>query len=130
MSRLQTRFSELSTRGEAALIADLLVGDPDLTRTREYARALISAEIDVLELGIPFSDPLLENGPTFQAASARALASGTTPLAVFEWVKELRRETSTTPIVLRTYYNPVFVMGEEAFLVRDDPGMALAAKEA
>ncbi len=116
MSRIQTCFKELSVRGEGALVGHLVVGAPDLARSREYIRALIAAGMDAVELSIPFSDPITD-GPVLQDANQRALNAGTTPLAIFELVKELRRETSI-PIVLATYYNPVLAMGEEAFLKR------------
>lgn len=116
MSRLQARFRELGTRGEGALVAHLVAGDPDLARSREYARVLLSAGIDVLELSIPFSDPWAD-GSALPAAHLRALQAGVTPPAIFELVRELRRETSC-PIVLMTYYNPVLAVGEEAFVKR------------
>lgn len=114
MSRIQARYKELNARGEGALIGYLMAGDPDLAKSREYARALIAGGIDLLELGIPFSDPIAD-GPTLQAASVRALKAGITPPAIFDLVKDLRRETSI-PIVLMTYYNPVLSLGEERFL--------------
>jgi len=116
MSRIQTRFKELNTRGEGVLIGHLVAGDPDLARSREYARALIAGGMDALALSIPFSDPVA-NGPVLQTANARALQTGITPPAIFDLARELRQETSI-PLVLATYYNPVLAMGEEAFLKR------------
>jgi tryptophan synthase alpha chain len=116
MSRIQSRCKELSSRGEGLLIGYLMVGDPDLARSREYARALISGGMDLLALGVPFSDPMAEE-PALRAAGRRALAAGTTPPRVFDWVRELRQETSV-PLVLMTYYNPMCALGEEAFLKR------------
>lgn len=116
MSRIQNCFKELSARGEGALIGHLVVGTPDLARSREHVQAVITGGIDAVELSIPFSDPIAE-GPLLQEANQRALHAGTTPLAVFELVKGLRREASI-PLLLTTYYNPVLAMGEEAFLKR------------
>ncbi|OGF53060.1 MAG: tryptophan synthase subunit alpha [Candidatus Fraserbacteria bacterium RBG_16_55_9] len=116
MSRIQELCKELNARGEGVLIGHLMAGDPDLVKGSEYARALIAGGLDVLELGIPFSDPMAD-GPTLQAAGTRALKAGTTPTAIFELVKGLRRE-APIPIVLMTYYNPVLSIGEETFLKR------------
>ena len=116
MSRLQARFRELGAHGEGALIGHLVAGDPDLAQGREYARALLAAGIDALELSIPFSDPVADDS-ALQAAHLRALQAGIRPPAIFELVRELRRETSS-PILLMTYYNPVLAIGEEAFVKR------------
>ncbi len=116
MSRTAGQLKELLARGEGTLIGSIIAGDPDLTRSREYARALLAGGIALLQLGIPFSDPLAERS-TVRAASGRALSSGTTLSAIFDLVKELRRETQS-PIALVTHYNPVLASGEEAFLKR------------
>lgn len=91
-----------------------MAGDPDLSRTLDYALALEEGGADVIELGIPFSDPVAD-GPTIQAAGVRALKASTTPQRVFELCSQLRQR-SNIPIVLMTYYNPIFVMGEEMFI--------------
>jgi tryptophan synthase alpha chain len=116
MGRLQATFKRLRARGEGALIGYLMAGDPDPERSYAYARALIAGGVDVLELGLPFSDPIAD-GPVIQAASVRALRAGTTPAVVLELVRRLRRE-SPIPIVLMTYYNPILAMGEAQFCKR------------
>jgi len=114
MSRITKRLMDLSARDEGALINYLMVGDPDLHKTLDYVLALEAGGADVIELGVPFSDPVAD-GPTIQVASVRALKAGTTPQRVFELVSQLRRRSSI-PIALMTYYNPIFVMGEEKFI--------------
>ncbi len=105
---------DLSARDEGALIGYLMAGDPDLHKTLDQRRALEAGGADVIELGVPFSDPVAD-GPTIQAAGVRALKAGTTPQRVFELVSQLRRRSSI-PIALMTYYNQIFVMGEEKFI--------------
>ncbi len=116
-ARLAERFRALKARGEGALIAYLMAGDPDLERSFAYARATIEGGADILELGIPFSDPVAD-GPTIQAAGQRALRAGTTPQRVLELVRALRERTDVPdiPIVLMGYYNPVFRLGEGRFV--------------
>jgi tryptophan synthase alpha chain len=113
MSRLQPTFAALRARGERALVAYVTAGDPDLQRSREVVLAACRAGADVIELGMPFSDPTAD-GPAIQAAMTRALASGTTLERVLELLADVRREVAT-PIVLFGYYNPIFVRGCEAF---------------
>jgi tryptophan synthase alpha chain len=112
MSRIAPAFARLHARGEAALVAYLTAGDPDLDATRELARAAVAEGADVLELGVPFSDPMAD-GPVLQRAAARALAAGTTLPRVLELVADLRRDAGV-PIVLFGYYNPFFRYGHEA----------------
>ena len=90
-----------------------MAGDPKPELTPKIADALIKGGVDILELGLPFSDPIAD-GPTIQAASVRALAAGTTPAKVLEIAKEIR-QSHDVPIVIMTYYNPVFRMGLEKF---------------
>ena len=113
MSRLQHTFAELKKRGEAALIPFITAGDPSPQRTLELIRTLAAAGADVIELGVPFSDPMAD-GPTIQAASERALAAGTTLTTVLDIVAQARRELQI-PLVLMGYYNPVFRYGVEKF---------------
>lgn len=113
MSRLESRFSDLPARGEKALIAYVMAGDPAPARTVEIVRALDEAGADAVELGVPFSDPLAD-GPLIQAAGHRALAHGMTVPRVFEIVRQVRAE-SQIPIVLMTYYNPALRYGIERF---------------
>ncbi len=113
---LAQRFEALQQRAEAALIAYLMAGDPDLARTLEYARALEASGVDVLELSVPFSEPIAD-GPVIQAAAQRALRNGTHLQNVLQLVRELRR-SSQLPIILLSYYNPILRMGEESFARR------------
>lgn len=116
MSRLETTFAELKQRGDAAFVPFITAGDPNLERTADVIRTLASSGADIIELGIPFSDPMAD-GPTIQAASERALASGTTLAKVLQLVATVRAEVKI-PLVLMGYYNPVFHYGIEQF-VRD-----------
>lgn len=113
MSRLDTTFERLRARGERALVAYLMAGDPSLAETE---RLVVEAErrgADVIELGVPFSDPL-GDGPVVQRAGARALAAGTSLARVLETVATLRARVRL-PLVLMTYYNPVLAFGLKAF---------------
>ena len=113
MSAISPVFEKLQTRGEGALVGYVMAGDPTPEHTPSIADALIKGGVDILELGLPFSDPIAD-GPTIQAASVRALASGTTPRRVLEMVREIKRKHDT-PTVVMTYYNPIFKMGLEEF---------------
>lgn len=115
MSRIEAMFEGTKREGRAALIAYLCAGDPDLPRSRVAAKALIDAGADLLELGLPFSDPIAD-GPVIQAASFRALQAGTTVSGVLELVAQLRSDGVTIPIALMTYVNPVLSFGMERFL--------------
>jgi len=113
MSRLDTTFARLRARGARALVAYVTAGDPSLADTR---RLVIEAErrgADVIELGVPFSDPIAE-GPVIQRAMNRALTAGATMARVLETVATMRAEVSV-PLVLLTYYNPVLAFGLKAF---------------
>lgn len=114
--RLNKRFEEVRSRGEAALIGYMMAGDPDPSRTLEYIRAFEAGGVDVLELGVPFTDPIAD-GLTIQAAHARALRHRVTVHTALQIVRELRK-SSEIPILLMTYYNPVFRLGEESFARR------------
>ena len=109
MSRITDAFSH-----GKAFIPFLTCGDPDLETTEAAVRAMAAAGADLIELGIPFSDPTAE-GPVIQAANQRALASGTTTDKIFEMVRRLRRDV-TTPMVFMTYANVVFSYGTERFI--------------
>ena len=113
MNRIFRKFSTLKERGEGALIAYLTAGDPTLQHTPKIVQAIIRGGADIIELGIPFSDPIAD-GPIIQSAMTRALKSGTTPIAVLKMVKQIREE-SDIPIVILTYYNPIFRMGLKRF---------------
>jgi tryptophan synthase alpha chain len=113
MSEIEKVFQKLKTQGNGALIGYVTGGDPEPKCTPLIAEALINGGVDILELGIPFSDPIAD-GPTIQAASVRALKAGTTPKVVLEIAKEIRKKHGV-PVVILTYYNPVFRMGLEKF---------------
>ena len=110
---IQQRFSQLQTQGRCALMPFLMAGDADLGQTRATLLALQANGADLIELGIPYSDPLAD-GPVIQAAASRALASATTPGKVLEMLASLRGEL-TIPVILFTYSNPLLNRGMEAF---------------
>ena len=112
-SRIAERFAALRRSGEMGLVAYLTAGDPTLAATEQFVLALANAGADVIELGVPFSDPVAD-GPVIQRASERALRSGTTLAGVLALVKSLRAKTDV-PLVLFSYFNPVLQMGLEKF---------------
>lgn len=116
MSRLASTFARTRAQNRAAFVAYVCAGDPDFETSLAGCRALLASGVDVLELGVPFSDPLAD-GLTNQLAAQRALESGMTGARVFELVRRLR-EASDAPIIFYTYYNLVFANGVEAY-VRD-----------
>ena len=111
--RIQERFDALRNAGELGVVAYITAGDPALDATLRFVLALAEAGADVIELGVPFSDPLAD-GPTIQRASERALRSGTTLAKVLELVRRIR-QASQVPLVLFSYYNPILQMGLEKF---------------
>lgn len=113
MSRIATTFETLKREGRAALVGFVTAGDPDLDTSEKIVRAMCDAGLDLLELGIPFSDPVAD-GPVIQRGSQRALAAGTTIEKVLEMTARLRQHTQV-PIVLFGYYNPIHAMGAEVF---------------
>jgi tryptophan synthase alpha chain len=112
-TRISERFAELRASGALGVVAYITAGDPSLDATLEFALALAEAGADVLELGVPFSDPLAD-GPTIQRASERALKSGTSMVGVLDLVRRIR-QSSQIPLVLFSYYNPILQMGLEKF---------------
>jgi len=114
MNRIEKKFEELKDRGEGALISFITAGDPRPEMTKDFIKALIDGGTDIIELGVPFSDPIAD-GPTIQAASERALKAGTNPDKVFEIVKDVRNDYDV-PIVFLTYYNLLFKPGLENFV--------------
>ena len=112
-SRISRRFAELRSSGEMGLVAYITAGDPSLEATEQFVLALAGAGADVIELGVPFSDPVAD-GPVIQRASERALRAGTTLAGVLSLVKSLRAKTEV-PLVLFSYFNPVLQMGLEKF---------------
>lgn len=113
MSRIEAAFDRLRVKGEAALIPYLMTGYPSMAATRELLYALVRAGADLVELGIPFSDPLAD-GATLQRAGYRALRAGASPRGALDLVASVRAEVDV-PIVLMSYYNPVLRMGDERF---------------
>ena len=113
MTRLEETFASLRRRGERALMPYFTAGDPSLDATRRLVVEAAKRGADVIELGIPFSDPVAD-GPVVQRAAQRALAAGVTLPRVLEMVREVRAETAV-PIVFLTYYNPILAFGLEAF---------------
>lgn len=120
MNRMDQRFSDLKRKGEKALVGFVLCGDPTPDRSLELLAAMCDAGVDVLELGVPFSDPAAD-GPVIQRGGARALKGGANLARAIEMTSALRKRT-VAPIILFSYYNPIFAYGAEA-LYRD----ALAA---
>jgi tryptophan synthase alpha chain len=117
VSRLRAAFDKAAAEKRAALVAYLTFGDPDPKASLEVIEAVCRAGADVIELGVPFSDPSAD-GPSIQRAMERALAAGGSLTGALDAVAELRRRGVTTPVVLFGYYNPVFVMGPEVFAAR------------
>jgi tryptophan synthase alpha chain len=112
-TRISRRFAQLRESGELGVVAYITAGDPSLDATLQYVHALAEAGADVIELGVPFSDPLAD-GPTIQRASERALKAGATLRGVIDLVARIR-EGSQIPLVLFSYYNPILQMGLEKF---------------
>src|SRR5262249_34801760 len=112
-TRISRRFAELRERGELGIVAYITAGDPSLDATLRFVLALADAGADVIELGVPFSDPLAD-GPTIQRASERALKAGTTLRKVIDLVRRIR-ESSQVPLVIFSYFNPILQMGLEKF---------------
>jgi tryptophan synthase alpha chain len=112
-TRIQRRFAALRESGELGIVAYITAGDPSLDATLEFVLALEEAGADVIELGVPFSDPLAD-GPTIQRASERALKAGATLPGILDLVRRIR-QSSQIPLVLFSYYNPILQMGLEKF---------------
>ena len=116
-TRISRRFAKLRARGEMGIVAYITAGDPSLSATLKFVQALAEAGVDVIELGVPFSDPVAD-GPTIQRASERALKSGATLAGVLDLVRQIRKlnlPAAEVPIVLFSYYNPILQMGLEKF---------------
>ena len=114
MSRIDRRFSELKSSGRKALIPFITTGDPSLEATVPVMHALVEAGADVIELGVPFSDPMAD-GPTIQLSSERALRRGAGLRYVLQAVSEFRQQDASTPVVLMGYLNPIEIHGNERF---------------
>ena len=114
-TRIDKRFGELRNEGRAALVTFLMCGDPDLDTSLQLIEALPGAGADVIEIGMPFTDPMAD-GPSIQAAGLRALKAGGSMIKTLGLVSAFRRNNDHTPIVLMGYYNPIYVYGVERFL--------------
>ena len=114
-TRIEKRFAALKEEGRAALVTFTMAGDPDYDTSLAIAKALPKAGADIIELGMPFTDPMAD-GPAIQAAGLRALKSGQRMTKTLAMVREFRKKDSETPIVLMGYYNPIFIYGSDRFL--------------
>jgi tryptophan synthase alpha chain len=115
VSRIDQRFDELKREGRAAFVTYVMCGDPDIETSLAIVKALPSAGADVIELGMPFTDPMAD-GPAIQAAGLRALKAGATLRKTLDVVRRFREGDDATPIVLMGYYNPIYIYGVDAFL--------------
>ncbi len=115
-TRIDQRFAELKKQGRAALVTFITAGDPDYDTSLKIIEGLPKAGADVIELGMPFTDPMAD-GPAIQAGGLRALAGGQTMKKTLKLVKDFRKGDKATPIVLMGYYNPIYVYGVDKFLV-------------
>ena len=115
--RIEARFADLGRQGRAGFVAYVMAGDPDAETSLAILKGLPAAGADLIELGIPFSDPMAD-GPPIQRAALRALASGMTLDGVFDLVRRFRRTDAATPIVLMGYLNPIVSQGYEPFAAR------------
>ena len=114
-TRIDTRFAELKKQGRAAFVTYVMAGDPDPATSLEIVKALSKSGADVIELGIPFTDPMAD-GPSIQAAGLRALKVGMTLKKTLELVRDFRKDDNVTPLVLMGYYNPIYIYGVDKFL--------------
>lgn len=114
-TRIDTRFGELKQQGRPALVTFVMAGDPDLDTSLQILKALPAAGADVIEIGMPFTDPMAD-GPAIQAAGLRALKTGTTLKKTLGLVRDFRAADNATPLVLMGYYNPIYIYGVDAFL--------------
>jgi len=114
-TRIDIRFAELKREGRAAFVTFLMAGDPDLKTSLDIIKALPAAGADIIEIGMPFTDPMAD-GPAIQASGLRALKAGTTLKKTIALVRDFRSGDDTTPIILMGYYNPIYVYGVDRFL--------------
>ena len=115
LTRIDARFARTRAEGRAALVTFVMAGDPDPASSLEVVKALPGAGADVIEIGMPFTDPMAD-GPSIQAAGLRALAAGMTLKKTLALVADFRKADNDTPIVLMGYYNPIYVYGVDRFL--------------
>src|SRR5215510_4486000 len=115
-TRIEKRFAALKKEGRAALVTFTMAGDPDYDTSLAITKALPKAGADIVELGMPFTDPMAD-GPAIQAAGLRALKSGQRMTRTLALVREFRKEDDETPVVLMGYYNPIYIYGNKRFLI-------------
>lgn len=115
MTRIDAKFAALKSQGRKAFVSYIMAGDPDYDKSLEVMRGLPAAGVDIIELGLPFTDPMAD-GPTIQLAGQRALEGGMTLRRTLEMATAFREGDDETPIVLMGYYNPIYSMGVDAFL--------------
>ena len=115
MTRIDAKFAALQAEGKKAFVAYVMAGDPDYATSLEVVKGLPGAGVDIIELGVPFTDPMAD-GPTIQAAGQRALEGGMTLQKTLDLATEFRKTDDTTPIVLMGYYNPIYSRGVDKFL--------------
>ena len=115
MTRIDDCFARLRAQGRKAFVSYIMAGDPDVATSLELMKGLPAAGVDVIELGMPFTDPMAD-GPTIQLAGQRALEGGQTLQKTLDMVAEFRKGDNTTPIVMMGYYNPIYSRGVERFL--------------
>lgn len=116
MTRIDAKFAELAAAGKKAFVSYVMAGDPDFDTSLEIVKGLPGAGVDIIELGLPFTDPMAD-GPTIQLAGQRALDGGMTLERTLEIARRFREEDDSTPIVLMGYYNPIYNRGVDTFLV-------------
>ncbi|MBN9013336.1 MAG: tryptophan synthase subunit alpha, partial [Rhizobiales bacterium] len=114
-TRIDTRLADLHKQGRAAFVTFLMAGDPDPATSLAIIKALPQAGADIIEIGMPFTDPMAD-GPAIQAAGLHALKGGMTLHKTLDLVRGFRKDDNATPIVLMGYYNPIYIYGVEAFL--------------
>jgi tryptophan synthase alpha chain len=114
-TRIDAKFAELAQQGRKAFVAYVMAGDPDYDRSLEVVKGLPSAGVDIIELGLPFTDPMAD-GPTIQLAGQRALDAGMTLQRTLDMARTFRETDDSTPIVLMGYYNPIYSRGVDTFL--------------
>mgnify|MGYP000262032983 FL=1 len=116
MSRIDAKFADLKAKGKKAFVTYVMAGDPNYDKGLEIVMGLPAAGVDIIELGIPFTDPMAD-GITIQLAGQRALAAGQSLKKTLQYAREFRKVDDTTPIVLMGYYNPIYSRGVDKFLV-------------
>ncbi len=116
MTRIDAKFAELKAAGKKAFVSYVMAGDPDYESSLELVKGLPAAGVDIIELGLPFTDPMAD-GPTIQLAGQRALDVGMTLEKTLQLAADFRQTDNTTPIVLMGYYNPIYNRGVDKFLV-------------